>query len=71
VAAAILGKVAAMRCARGWGAGLDFAAKKCLEANGSDDGVFLSLSPSLATSVAEAPFVFRFFFPGPEPTACA
>jgi len=60
-----------MRWARAWGAGLDLGAKKRLEACGRDAGGFISLSPSLATSVAEVPFVFFFFFPGPEPAACA
>ena len=71
VAAAMSGKEAAMRWARAWGAGLDLGAKKRLEAWGSDDGVFISLFPSLATSVAEAPLVFFFLFPWPEPAACA
>ena len=71
VAAAISGEEAAMRRARAWGAGLDLGAKKRLEAWGSDDGVLISLCPSLAISVAEAPFVFFFLFPGPEPAACA
>jgi len=60
-----------MRRARAWGAGLDLGAKKRLEAWGRDDGVFISLFPSLATSVAEIFFVFLLFFPGPEPAACA
>jgi len=60
-----------MRWARAWGAGLDLEAQKRLEAWGRDDGVFISLSPSLATSVAEVFFVPRFFVPGPEPAACA
>ena len=60
-----------MRWARAWGAELDLGAKKRLEAWGRDDGVFISVLPSLATSVAEAFFVFLFFFPGPEPAACA
>ena len=45
--------------------------KKCLEAKGRDDEGFIALSLSLATSVAEAPFVFLLFFPGPEQGACA
>ena len=65
------GKEAAMREARAWGAGLDLGAKKALEASGRDDGVFISLLPSLATSVAEVPFVFLLFFHGPEPAPCA
>jgi len=64
-------KVVAIRCVRACGAGLELAAKKHLEAKGSDDGVLISLSPSLATSVAKTPFVFRFFFPRPELAACA
>jgi len=71
VAAAMSGKEAAMRWAREWGAGLDLGAQKCLEAWRKDDGDFISLFPSLATSVAEAPLVFFFLFPGPEPAACA
>jgi len=71
MAAAIFGKVEAMRWARAWGAGLDLEAKNRLEAWGRDDGVFISLSPSLATSVAEVLFVFRFFFPRPGPATCA
>ena len=70
VAAAISGKVEAMCWARAWGAGLDLEAKKRLEAWGRDDRVFISLSPSLATSVAQVLFVPRFIFPGPEPAAC-
>ena len=58
VAAAMSGKKAAMRMARAWGSGLDLGAKKRLEAWGRDDGVFISLIPSLATSVAEVLFVF-------------
>jgi len=60
-----------MRWARAWGAGLDLGAKKRLEVRGRDDGAFIALFPSLATSVAEASFVFFFLFPGPEPAACA
>jgi len=71
VAAAMSGKEEAMRCARAWGAGLDLAAKKRLEAKGKDDGVFISLFPSLATSVAEALFFFYCCLPGPEPAAWA
>jgi len=71
VAAAMSGKEAAMRCASAWAAGSDLGAKKSLEARGRDDGVFIWLFPSRATSVAEA-FFFHFFpFPGPEPAACA
>ena len=71
VAAAMSGKEAAMGWARTWGGGLDLGAKKCLEARGRDDGAFISLFPSLATSVAKAPFVFFFLCAGPEPAACA
>jgi len=71
VAAAISGTVEAMRWARAWGAWFDLEAKNHLAAWGRDDGVFIFLSPSLATSVAEVLFVPRFFFPGPEPAACA
>ena len=71
VAAAMSGKEAAMLWARAWGAGWDLGAKKRLEAWGRDDGVLISLLPSLAISEAEAPFVFFFLFPGPEPATCA
>jgi len=64
VAAAISGKEAAMRCARAWGVGTDEAVKKGLEARGRDDGVFISLLPSLATSVAEALVDLFFLFLG-------
>ena len=47
-----------MRCARASGAGLVLAVKKSLEANGRDDGVFISLFPSLAISEAQASFSF-------------
>ena len=51
------------------GAGPDLGAKNGLEANGRDDEVLISLSPVLATSVAEA-FLFPFLlFPGPERAA--
>jgi len=70
VAAAMSGKEAAMHCARAWGARLDLGAKKGLEARGRDDRVFVSLSPSLATFVAEASFLFFFLFPGPEAAGC-
>jgi len=60
-----------MRWARAWGAGLDLGAKKRLEALGRDDGVFVSLFPSLPTSGAEALVVFFLLFPGPEPADCA
>ena len=60
-----------MRSPRAWGAGLDLGAKKCLEAWGRDDGGFIALFPSLATSVAEAPLVFFFLSPWREPAACA
>ena len=53
MAATMSGRVAAMPVPRGWGTRSVLAAKKCLEANGRDDGVFISLSPFLATSVAE------------------
>ena len=71
VAAAMSGKEADMRWARAWGAGLDLGAKKRLEARGKDEGVYVSLFPSLATSLAKALIVFFFFFAGPEPAACA
>jgi len=51
-------------------AGLDLGAKKRLEAWGRDDRVFISLLPSLATTVAEVLFFFLPFFPGPEPATC-
>ena len=60
-----------MRCARAWGVGLDLGAKKRLEANGRDNGDFISLSLVLATSVAQAYFFPLFPFPGVEPAACA
>jgi len=60
-----------MRWARAWEAGLDLGVKKRLEAWRRDDAVFVSLFPSLATSVVEALLVFFFLFPGPEPAACA
>jgi len=53
------------------GSGVGSSSEKCLETKGRDDGVFISLFPSLATSVAEAPFVFHFFFHRPEPAGCA
>ena len=71
VAAAMSGQEVAMCWGRAWGAGSDLGAKKRLEALGSDNGVFISLLPSHATSVAEVPFAFFFVFPGPEPAACA
>jgi len=71
VAAAMSGKEAAMRWARAWGADLALGPKKRLEAGGRDDGALISLSPSLATSVAEVPLFFFFPFPRPEPAACA
>ena len=70
VATDISGKEAAMCWARAWQAALVLGAKKRLEAWGRDDGVFQSLFPSLATSVAEVRFHFFFVFPGPEPAAC-
>jgi len=63
----MLGKVAAMRCASAWGAGLVLAPKKFLEAKGRDDGTFISLSPSLTTSGAQAFFLFHFHELGPAP----
>ena len=71
VAAALSGKVAAMRCTRAWGARLDLVAKTRLDAKGRDDGVVISLSASLPTCVAQGPFDFHFFFPRPEPAGCA
>jgi len=71
VAAAMSGKEAAMHWARAWGAGFDLGAKKRLEAWGRDDGGFVSLFPSLTTSVAEAPLGLFFLFPWSEPAACA
>ena len=71
VAAARSGKVGSMHCARAWGTGSILAAKKHLEAKGRDDGGFISLSPSLASSMAEFVFVFFVFVPGPEPAAYA
>jgi len=70
VVAAMSGKEAVMRGARAWEAGLDLGAKKRLEAWGRDEGVFVSLFPSLATSVAEALLAFFFLLPGPEPAPC-
>ena len=69
VAAAMSGKETALRWARAWGAGLDLGAKKGLDGWGRDDRAFDSLSQSLATCVAEAPFVFYFPLPWPEPAA--
>ena len=71
VAAAMSGKEAAMRWARAWGAGLDLGAKNRFEAWGRDDRPFISCFPTLAISVAEAPLVFFFLFPWPEPAVCA
>ena len=71
MAAAMSGKEAARRRTRAWGAGLDRGAKKRLEAGGRDDRNFISLFPALATSVAEAPFIFFLLFPWPEPATCA
>jgi len=71
VAAAMSGKVEAMHWARAWAAGLDLEAKNRLEAWGRDDGASISLSPSLASFVAEVPSVPCFCLPGPEPAACA
>ena len=71
VAAAMSGKEAAMRWTRAWGVGLDLGAKKPLEAWGRDDGEFISLFPSLATSVADAALLFLFVFPWPETAAGA
>jgi len=34
-----------------------------------DEGILISMFPSLAISVAEAPFVYFFLFPGPESAA--
>ena len=50
---------------------MDLAAKDRLEPKGRDDRNFISLTPSCTTSVAEAPFVFRFSFARAEPAACA
>jgi len=55
---------------KGVGRRVDPEAKNRLQAWGTDDGLFISLSPSLATSVAEVLFVHHCFFPGPEPAAC-
>jgi len=71
VAAVMSGKGAAMRWTRVCGAELDLGAKKRLEARGRGDAVLISLSPLLAISVAEAPLIFFFLFPGPEPAAWA
>ena len=71
MAPAISGKVAAISCARAWGAGLVRAAKKRLKAKGRDDGGFIFLSLSLASSVAEAFLVFPFLELEPEQAACA
>ena len=51
---------------------MDLAAKKRLDAKGRDGGSFMSPSPSLGTSVAEALFVSRLvFFQRPEAALCA
>ena len=71
MAAAMSGKVVAMRCARAWGTESVLVANKGLEAKGRDDGGFIALFLSRATSVAEA---FLFVLPldhWPEPAACA
>jgi len=70
-AAAVSGKEAAMPWARAWGAGLDLGAKKHLEAWAKDHRVLIALFPSLAISIAQAPFVFILLCPGPELAACA
>ena len=46
-------------------------ARKYLEPRGRDDGGCMTLSPSLAISVAEVLFVFFFLVPGPELASCA
>ena len=71
VAAAMSGKLADMRCARVCGAGSVLAAKKRLEAKGREEGDFILLSPPLATSAADVPFVFFVLLPGPGPAPCA
>ena len=58
VVAAMSEKEAAMPCAEAWGAGLDLRARQRLVARGRDDGAFVSLFLSLATSVAVAPCCF-------------
>ena len=70
VAEAILRKVAAMCCARAGGAGSELVEKKRLGAKGRDDSVFVLLSQSVTTSVAEPGFGYRLFFGRPEPAAC-
>ena len=65
------GKEAGIRWARAWWAGLDLGAKERLEPWRREDGVFVSLFPSLATSVAGALVVFFFLYPGSELAACA
>jgi len=70
VEATRLGKVTAMQERRVWGEKLVRIAKECLEARGRGEGGFIHLSPSLATSVAEAClFFFPFTFLA-EPATC-
>jgi len=64
VAVAMSEKVAAMCCARALGTVLVLAAKKDLEAKRRADRCFIALSPSLATSVAEAFMFFMLLDPG-------
>ena len=69
VAAVMSGKAAVMLCVRECGAGSVLAAKKPFEAKGREEGDFILLSPSLATTVAETFFTFLLVL-GPEPATC-
>jgi len=60
-----------MHSARAWGLACIRAAKKWGEAKVRDDGGFVFLSPSLATSVCEVLFVFFCLVTGLEPAAWA
>jgi len=61
------GKVAAMGKSRACGAASVLVATNCLEAKGSDNGVLIPLSSSLATSTVEASLVFWPFDFWPAP----
>ena len=71
VAAVMSEKEAVMHCATACGAGSVLAAKKRLEVKGREEGDFILVAHSLATSVAEVFFVFFFVVRWPEPAACA
>ena len=71
VAATMLERVAAMHCARAWRAGSVLVSNERFDAKGRDHWGFISLSPSLATSVPEILCFLLFFVLRPEPAACA